>query len=131
MNTADKKQISAFSSLGQGFKRTELEYFLEIAGLRWNKNNETVINKHKISFIKQCLREDLGISRDMKLELHWYDTGNAFSLATDANGNNTVQIELGRKKTIFQTGFNKKTCQFTGLYYQRNLVTVELLKALL
>lgn len=111
--------------------RLELETNLKQLGLRWNNNNEAVVPSEKISFIKNCLREDLGISPHLKLKIRWYETGNAFSTAVDNYGNNIIQIHLGNKDTIFQVGFQKRAQKFTGLYYNKKLVTSELLKNLL
>ena len=125
------KEAFAFRSSGTQYNRTQLEYFLERAGLRWNKNNEMVINHDKQNFIKDCIRDDLGIGLDLPLEFLWYETGNAFALATDMKSNHTIQIQLGRKSTVFETGFDKKKSKFLGLYYNRKLVTEEVLKQLL
>ena len=127
---ATKKDF-LFKTSGSQYNRSQLEYFLERAGLRYFKNNEMVINHDKHSFIKDCMRKDLGIGSGLALEFRWYDTGNAFSLATDVHGNHTVQIHLGSKGTIFETAFDKKARKFVGLYYQRKLVTEEILEKLL
>lgn len=113
------------------FQRSQLETFLKQLGLRWNDSNEAVINNRKIGFIKGCIREDLGISDSIGLKVRWYDTGNAFSTAVDSYGNNVIQIHLGRKNEIFQVGFNKRSCEFLGLYYNKQLVDYNLLKNLL
>lgn len=132
MSSKSHKSISAYDNLySLAFQRNELEYFLERLGLRYFKNNEPVVSESKIAFIKECIREDLGISRDLRLEIRWFDTGNAFALAKDSMNNHVIEIQLGSKNTVFQTGFNKKTYKFIGLYYNRQLVTEQLLKVLL
>lgn len=115
----------------ENFAREQIEGFLEVFGLKFNDTGRYVINQAKTNFIKDCLREDLGISKRLNLKLLWYDTGNAFSVAKDPMGNHIIQIRLGSQNNIFQVGFNKRTCRFIGLYYEKELVTEELLMKVL
>ncbi len=119
------------SKFTSSFQRTELERFLKQLGLQYDANNQSVVNSEQFQFIKDCIREDLGISPSLNLKVRWYETGNAFSTAVDQYGNNIIQIFLGNKNSLFQVGFNKRSCKFLGLYYQKKMVSYELLRVLL
>ena len=49
------------------FHRSELEKFLKQIGLRYFNNNRPVISQDQISYIKGCIREDLGIAPSLNL----------------------------------------------------------------
>lgn len=119
------------TKLQNSFHRAELETFLKQIGLRWNNNNKPVILQNQITFIKDCLREDLGISQALNLKVRWYETGNAFSTAMDRFGNNIIEIHLGAKNNVFQVGFHKRAHKFMGLYFNKKLVDEAMLSNLL
>ena len=113
------------------FHRSELEKLLKQIGLRYFNNNQPVISQNQISFIKDCIREDLGIVPNLNLKIRWYETGNAFSTALDRYGNSVFEIHLGSKNNVFQVGFHRRAHKFMGLYHNKKLVTESTLRNLL
>lgn len=113
------------------FHRSELEKFLKQIGLRYFSNNKPVISQEQILFIKKCIREDLGVAANLNLKIRWYETGNAFSTASDRYGNSVFEIHLGLKNNIFQVGFHRRAYKFMGLYHNKKLVNEAALKNLI
>lgn len=119
------------SRFSAGYDRSNLQEMLEVLGNRNFETKQFWVTPPEKNFLKQCIREDLGIAQDMNLKVRWYDTGNAFSVARDHLGNNIIRIHLGSKDTLFEVGFDKQRFKFVGLYYQHKPVTENLLRQLL
>lgn len=111
--------------------RNQLPFILDNLGMRADLNNQHLVTPTQGTFLIRSIKDDLGIPREIVLQVRWFETGSVFSQAKDPWGNMIFNIELGRKKTVFQVSFDQRTLRFLSLYSDNYPIGFQKIKDLL
>ena len=75
---------------------------------------EYIVSDADVAKVIGILKTSLGISPDLAVKIAPYSNGSALSMATDANGNKVVKLQINNKN--YKTGYDEANDRFVGLF---------------